>query len=82
MNFLPEVDLSFMSEGVKVIQNEILNLVLIVALTMVALFFLFKFTNMPNWLRKIIFPIVTIGVFVVSVIKIYLPNIVTQLGLN
>lgn len=80
-DYLPQVDLSFMEQGVNVIQNEILKLSIIVGLTMVALLVIFKVTKMPDWLRRIIFPCVTIAVFALLLFKQYLPNVVKQLGL-
>ncbi len=78
---LPQVDLSFMEQGADVILNEILNLVVIVILTMFVLLVIFRVTRMPYFLRKFILLVVTIGVLVLSIVKIYFPNIVTQLGL-
>lgn len=79
---LPEVDLSFMEKGIGVIQNQIVILGIIVVSTLIILALIFKVTGMPQWLRRIIFPVVTFGVLAISVYKIYFPNIIEQLGLN
>lgn len=78
---MPQVDLSFINQGVNVIFTELLNLAIIVGVIFVALFIILKITRVPKWLADRILIIVPIGLFVLLIFKTYLPNIATQLGL-
>ncbi|MEC1178632.1 hypothetical protein P9B03_09070 [Metasolibacillus meyeri] len=67
------------SNGFTVIQNHIFGLVMIVILVIVIQFIIQKIINMPNWLFKITFPIVTIGTFLILIFIYYLPGIFSNL---
>ncbi|RND00262.1 hypothetical protein [Lysinibacillus halotolerans] len=79
---MPRVDLSFMSQGAEVIRNHILIIGGIIILVIGVQLIIYKLIRMPRWLEKIMFTCVTIGVFALVVVSIYIPGIATKLGLN
>lgn len=79
---LPQVDLSFMSQDAEVIKNHILIIGGIMLLVIGAQLIIYKLIRMPRWLENIMFKCITIGVFAMVVVSIYIPGIATKLGLN
>lgn len=82
VDYLPQVDLSFMPKGAEVIGNHILIIGIIMVLVVVAQLMIYKLIRMPRWLENIMFKCVTIGTFALVIVSIYIPGIATKLGLN
>lgn len=77
---MAQIDLSFIEEGVKVIQDHLIMTVVIIGIAAIGSVVLFKYLNVPSSISKILTLIVVLVTFSVTIMFYYLPGIINSLN--